>query len=149
MKFTIGSGVAIFLILFVSAMIGFAIFASRLDVNMVHKDYYERGVDHSQQIALERRSVEFASMIHMGLEGEWINILFDEPLAAEASEIKLVFYRPSDSKLDKSFSIELIDGKAIMSSAGLAAGRYNARVNWQMSGQNYEIEKMVVVESNE
>lgn len=147
MKFTIGSGVAIFLILFVSAMIGFAIFASRLDVNMVHKDYYERGVDHSQQIALERRSVEFASLIHIGLEGEWINVLIDEPLAAEASEIKLVFYRPSDSKLDKSFAIELIDGKAILSSTGLAVGRYNAIVNWQMSGQHYEIEKMVIVES--
>ncbi len=147
MKFNIGTGVALFLILFVSAMIGFVIFTSRLDVNMVHKDYYERGVDHSQQIALDRRSVEFAGLISIDQDNEWISIAFDEPIAAAASEIKLVFYRPSDSKLDRSFEIELLDGKATLNSAGLSAGRYTANVSWKMNGEQYEIEKMVIIEN--
>lgn len=148
MKFNFGTGIAIFLILFVSAMIGFVIFTSRLDVNMVHEDYYERGVDHSQQIVLERRSVEFAGMVHIGQESGQIVVLLDEPLATEATDIRLHFYRPSDSNLDKIFLLEPIDGKVLIDRSELSEGRYTAKFSWRMAEQEYEVEKMIVIAAN-
>ena len=41
-KFNWGTGVVIFLLLFLAAIITFVVFAFHQDVNMVHQDYYEK-----------------------------------------------------------------------------------------------------------
>ncbi len=47
MKFHWGTGILIFLILFLLAAGFFIAFAMRQERDLVHEDYYERGVDHS------------------------------------------------------------------------------------------------------
>ena len=63
MKFTWGTGILIFLILFLLACGFFIAFAMRQDVSLVHEDYYEKGVDHSQQMLVEARSAQFKNDI--------------------------------------------------------------------------------------
>ena len=55
MKFNWGTGILVFLILFLSASAVFIFFAMRQDVNLVHEDYYEQGVDYSAQMDIGPR----------------------------------------------------------------------------------------------
>ena len=59
MKFNWGTGIFMFLALFLLASAAFIIFAVRQDVNLVHKDYYEKGVDYTEQMNVNSRSTEF------------------------------------------------------------------------------------------
>ena len=63
MKFHWGTGILIFLILFLLACGLFIAFAMRQEVSLVHEDYYEKGVDHSQQMMVEARSAQFKNDI--------------------------------------------------------------------------------------
>ncbi len=55
MKFTWGTGIFIFLILFLLAAAFFIGFAMRQDVNLVHEDYYERGVEYTEHMRTNSR----------------------------------------------------------------------------------------------
>ena len=63
MKFNWGTGILIFLILFLLAAGLFIGFAMRQDVSLVHEDYYEKGADHSQQMLVEARSAPYGNDI--------------------------------------------------------------------------------------
>ena len=65
MKFNWGTGILIFLILFLSASAVFIVFAMRQDVNLVHQDYYEKGVDYTEQMNVNARSKPIADKIEL------------------------------------------------------------------------------------
>ena len=64
MKFNWGTGILLFLILFLIAAGIFIAFAMRQSVDLVHEDYYERGVDHTSQMEVEKRSAPYQQAIH-------------------------------------------------------------------------------------
>ena len=66
MKFNWGTGILIFLILFLMAAAVFIGFAMRQDVNLVHEDYYEKGVDYERQMNAEARSVVYRDSVSPG-----------------------------------------------------------------------------------
>ncbi len=45
--------------MFLLACAGFIYFAFQQEVNLVHKDYYEKGVGHTEQMKVNSRSASF------------------------------------------------------------------------------------------
>ena len=72
MKFNWGTGILIFLIIFLLACAAFIIFAMRQDVNLVHKDYYEKGVDHTDKMNVDVRSKQFEDKIQIDYNDEYL-----------------------------------------------------------------------------
>lgn len=141
MKFNWGTGIFIFLILFLLACTAFMIFAFNQDVNLVHKDYYKKGVDYTEQMNVEARSVIYNSALQTRFNDEFLIVEFEESLASTIDSGNVLLYRPSSSKQDLRFSINLSENSLKIPKQDLVAGRYILKLFWYSEGLKYEIDK--------
>jgi len=146
MKFNWGTGIFIFLVIFVVALVGFVIFASRQEVNLVHKDYYQKGVDYTEQMKMHERSRKFAHSFHTKLNNDFFTIEMDEHLALKIDSGNVLLYRPSTYKKDINISIEKGTSVISIPKNELINGRYIAKIYWFSDGVKYEIDKPVNIQ---
>ena len=145
MKFTWGTGIVIFLAIFMTALIAFVIFAWNQDVNMVHRDYYEKGVDYSSQIEKEKRSVDMAGQISLTDKDDSISITFPQSYASSVNAGNVLFFRPSDHNKDISYPLVFRDSTLTIPKANLISGRYIVKLTWNQDNLGYEIDKTFIV----
>ncbi len=145
MKFNWGTGILIFLILFLLACGLFIGFAMRQDISLVHEDYYEKGADHSQQMLVEARSAQYKNAIETQMKEGVLLIDIEASLATKMDSARFHLYRPSDSKYDILESFEASDSPFIIPGDELIAGRYILKVYWSWDGLNYEIDQSVFI----
>ena len=146
MKWNWGTGIFIFLVLFLMACAAFIIFAMQQDVNLVHKDYYEKGVNYSEQMNVNARSKQYFNSIQTQLQNEYLRIDFEPSLAAKIDSGNVLLYRPSNSKQDIYLPLSLSDNSIFISKSKLVAGRYILKLNWYSGGLKYEIDKPVNIQ---
>lgn len=146
MKFNWGTGIFIFLIVFLLACAAFIIFAFNQDVNLVHKDYYKKGVDYGDQMNVEARSAKYKNAIQIQLKGDYLAIDFNELLATEIDSGNVLLYRPSSSKQDFRFPMNLSETTLKIPKQDLIAGRYILKLFWYSEGLKYEIDKPVNIQ---
>lgn len=145
MKFNFGTGIFIFLALFMTAIISFVIFAHRQDVNLVHDSYYEKGVDHTRQMQKEARSSEFLDKIDITDDGNYIRIVFPATLASIIEEGAVMYFRPSDHLKDIKQPLVMRGNVFIGAKDQLIPGRYIVKINWQANNLDYEVDKQLIV----
>ena len=146
MKFNWGTGILLVLVLFLAASATFIIFALNQDVNLVHKDYYEKGVDYSEQMKVISRSEPFAGKIETHIAETGLQIRLDSLLTTEIDSGKIVLYRPSGKDFDLEFQMEKNKTDFQFAAENLIGGRYILKVSWFADGLKYEVDKQVVVE---
>jgi hypothetical protein len=145
MKFTWGMGIGLFLSLFIIALLSFVIFAWHQNVNLVHNDYYEKGVDYSAQIEKEARSAPYSEMINIQTVVDSIVVLFPWNLSERIDSGSVLFYRPSDHNLDMSYPMTFKDSCISIGRNNLMPGRYIVKLTWTAEGIGYEVDKMFFV----
>lgn len=145
MKFTWGTGILAFLILFLLAMGALVLFTARQGINLVHKDYYEKGVDHMEQIEIDQRSASFENYIHTSADDTYFLIRLDEELSSQIDSGGILLFRPSDSNYDR--AMDWIPGQNELSVARseLIRGRYILKIYWYSKTLRYEIDLPVDV----
>lgn len=143
MKFNWGTGIFIFLLMFLAACAVFIVFALRQDVNLVHKDYYEKGVDYTEQMNVNARSTSVTNDIQVSVLEDYIQLDFEEKILPGLDSGKVHLYRPSDSKLDITYELSITDNRCLIPKENLVSGRYIAKISWFNKGLKYEIEKPV------
>jgi hypothetical protein len=131
--------------LFLVALISFVIFAWNQDVNLVHEDYYEKGVDHSAQMEKESRSALFNDLITLEDSMNAVLIRFPGFVAQRIDSGKVLFFRPSDHKKDIVFRMDFRDSLLIFGKEGLIPGRYTVKMSWYSGGIDFEVDKMIVI----
>ncbi len=139
-KFTWGTGIFLFLAIFLMACAAFIIFAMNQDVNLVHKDYYEKGLDYSEQMNINSRSAKFKNAISAGLHDDFLKIDIEEMLAANIDSGSVLLFRPSDSKNDIAISLEKSVKMVQIPKKELLLGRYIIKFFWYSEGLKYEID---------
>ncbi len=144
-KFTWGTGIVVFLFLFLAALLSFVVFAFHQDVNMVHKDYYEKGVDYTRQMEKNRRSAEFAPLLTITETGDSVILIFPRHLAATIESGSLLFFRPSNQNMDISYPLNFTDSVMRIPSGNLTPGRYIVKTTWRSGGMDYEVDKTVII----
>ena len=138
MKFNWGTGILIFLILFLIAAGIFIAFAMRQSVELVHEDYYERGVDHSTQMEVERRSAPYQEAIKaVQLDGA-LQISMTDTIAVKCDSAMIKLYRPSDNQLDMNIKYDPGRGALVIPNEKLVPGRYILTLSWYSGGLKYE-----------
>jgi hypothetical protein len=145
MKFTWGTGILIFLILFLLACGFFIGFAMRQDINLVHEDYYEKGVDHSQKMLVEARSAQYKNDIGTRVQDGALLIDIQNSLSAKMDSARFHMYRPSDSNYDIKHPFEAGKGSLVIPGEELIPGRYILKVYWSWEGLNYELDQTVFI----
>jgi len=146
MKWNWGTGIFIFLVLFLAACTAFIIFAMQQDVNLVHKDYYEKGVNYSEQMNTNARSKQYYSSVQTQLQNEYLRVDFEQSLAAKIDSGNILLYRPSNSNQDITLPLSLTDNSIFISKSNLVSGRYILKLNWFSDGLKYEIDKPVNIQ---
>ena len=146
MKFDWGTGILIFLILFLLAAAAFMVFAFKQDVNLVYKDYYNKGVDYTEQMDVIARSENYYSALETRLENEFLVLDFEESLALKIDSGSVLMYRPSDSKQDLILPLDLWENRVIIPKDQLISGRYILKLFWYSEGLKYEVDKQVNIQ---
>ena len=146
MKFDWGTGILIFLILFLLAAAAFMVFAFKQDVNLVYKDYYNKGVDYTEQMDVIARSKNYYSALETRLENDFLVLDIEESLALKIDSGSVLMYRPSDSKQDLILPLDLWENRVIIPKDQLISGRYILKLFWYSEGLKYEVDKQVNIQ---
>ena len=146
MKFNWGTGIFIFLVLFLAACAAFIIFALRQDVNLVHKDYYEKGVDYTEQMNVNARSKPLFNEVQVLIKENFLQVDFEESLATKIDSGRVLCYRPSNSKMDISYPMSIKGNSIIIPKDNLILGRYILKISWYAEGLKYEIDKPIDIQ---
>jgi hypothetical protein len=128
------------------AAAAFIIFAMRQDVNLVHKDYYEKGVDYTDQMNVDSRSAQFQDKIQISSTDENLLVGFEESLVEKIDSGKVLLYRPSNSKQDVDFPMVFSENSIKIPKENLISGRYILKLSWYSEGLKYEIDKEVNIQ---
>ena len=146
-KFNWGTGIFIFIIIFVVSMLTMVYFSFQQDNELVDESYYPRGMEYQQQI--DRR--ERAQQLSYPFNAEQIN---HELIVAYPSEFKemafekgeIYFYRPSSQKFD--LKEEMKPGSDLKQTFPLSrfhSGKYIVKYSWIMGGKEYYDEKSITI----
>ena len=146
MKINWGTGIFIFLSLFLLAAFGFIIFAVKQDVNLVHKDYYEKGVDYTDQMNINARSVPYKNALTFDLQNNFFSIDIEESLAANIDSGNILMFRPSNSKNDISIRLNKLAKTIQIPKDELLNGRYILKFSWYSGGLKYELDRPVNIQ---
>jgi len=146
MKFNWGTGILLFLILFLSAATMFIVFAMRQDLNLVHEDYYEKGVDYSSQMEVDSRSASFEDSIQTHMDEKLLYIDIESSITSGIDSGNLLLFRPSSSSLDISYPFEQIESPLMVPKTELFPGRYILKISWYTKGLKYELDKTIIIE---
>lgn len=141
MKFNWGTGIFTFLVLFVLGGVAFIFFASRQHVNLVHKDYYEKGVDYSEQMKVEARSKKYSRSVKVNSTNDFVLIEIEHSLAERIDSGSVLLFRPSNSRKDVLFKVQKAESEIIIPKENLIHGRYILKFYWYTDGLKYEVDQ--------
>jgi len=144
MKFNWGTGIFIFLIIFVSLAITFIIFSLQFDANLVNKDYYEKGLDYDNEIAIKKRSKQFEDNIKILEQNNTVVINFDEELAKDIDTCNVYFFKISDRYQDYQKDYQVVNNEIVIEQTNLSKGKYTLKIAWKKDNDIYTVEKMYV-----
>lgn len=139
MKFNWGTGIFIFFVLFVGTAIGFMIFAFNQDINLVHDDYYQKGVDHTEHMDAVKRSAPFLNTITVQQVDKSMIISFPDNFKADQGTMQ--FYRPSSKKFDQNFNLNTSNKTQAVPIEQFEHGKYILKIEWKYKNELYYIEK--------
>jgi hypothetical protein len=146
MKFNWGTGIFVFLVVFLLACGIFIYFAMNQQVNLVHKDYYEKGVDYSEQMKVNERSKPFAHSIKTSISNSTLTIKIVDSLAEKIDSGTVLMFRPSDKTKDISVQVKAGASQLEIDKSNLISGRYILKFTWYMNGEKYEVNQPVNVQ---
>ena len=138
-------GLLIFYTCFVTAVIGFAIFALRQKVELVSKDYYADELAFQDHIdSIERtKKLEHPPRWNIDKKERHLSLTFHSPI--KSGDLK--FYRPSDSTQDRDIPLELDENNQfVLNLHDYSAGPWRAQLSWSDGQQDYFQEQVLVLE---
>ena len=145
MKFNWGTGIFLFITLFVILGIVFIVFAFNNDVNLVHDEYYKKGVNYDQEIELNKRSYKYKDDIILINRKHHIVIKFSNELVNTIKAGEVYFFRPSNRFKDLRKKLILSSDSMIIEKKQLALGRYITKIKWFNENKNYLIKKEFII----
>lgn len=142
-----GWGLFIAYTLFVIVTVWFVFFTTHQDEDLVTQDYYEKTLTYEQHIDEQRRALKLKDPVTWKLDSHHTNITFNYPVQGVKGQI--LFYRPSDARLDKKISITP-DGKnrQEISLRSFDRGLWEIKVNWKANGKTYYQQARLVLNNN-
>lgn len=135
------------LTLIITGAFAFAAFIAvtmiRKKVDLVPAGHYERDLRHNERMAREQRARSLGQPVKIALTADR-NISVQFPDASATGHIRL--YRPSDSSLDVIIEIAPdATGLQLIPAATLAAGLWEAQIEWTQNGEEYALNGRIVL----
>jgi len=146
-KFSWGTGILIFIIVFILLNGVVILFSLNQKVDLVTTNYYEKELKFQQDIDKQNNALPIADSIQITVNDAIIQITFPVEHANQIENGNLFFYRPSDAKLD--FKIELKlnkNGEQLFDAKTFVKGLWKATFEWEDNKRGYQITKSFYVD---
>lgn len=145
-KFSWGTGILIGIIIFITLTVTMTVIFMTQDVNLVTDKYYENSLQYQDEIDKQNRTLELNQDVAINYNGELISISFPSDYFNKDISGEILFYRPSDPKLDFVLPIQLVDGSQIIPVKRLEKGFWRIKLNWTMVGNGYYNERAITIQ---
>jgi hypothetical protein len=122
--------------------------AMQQDFHLVYEDYYDREIKYQGEIdrMTNARSLPDRLKIEYLLNEDKVKFTYP-PEHMKSIHGDIYFFRPSDSSLDVSYTIQAgPDGTQTISVASLKKGLWQVKVNWTFGNQSYQEEQNITVQ---
>ena len=144
MKINWGTGILMFIILFLVLSGVFIVFSFQHNNDLVTEDYYEQGATYSKQIEINKRSAIYNDSVNISNKGSEIEIQLSKCLASMTDSFQIFFFRPSDKTKD--YKVGMRSNISLrVPSAQLLKGRYIIKISWHNKKEKYLLEKDLFV----
>jgi len=140
-----GKWIVVSFVLF-TAFIGVIVAISmRQDVNLVSKRYYQDELMYQQMLDRKNNTEQLLEKPDITIVDQaYLRIQFPEAKLIEQGEVQL--FRPSSEKLDQRFKLSSsTDSVQVIPVPNLKPGAYRIKMLWTMEGEDYYLEKFVVI----
>ncbi len=143
-----GFGAAAIYVGFVLFILALVLYASVQDVQLVEDGYYEESLEYQDRIDNIRHSNSLSlplNIEHRLAEGR---ILLTFPPDSGAGKLggQVRMIRPSNARLDQSWPVEPDqDGAQVVSTRGMARGKWRIEIDWHMDSVGYYDEARIVI----
>ena len=131
-------------------MIAFIVLASRQNIDLVRKAYYEEELRFQQQLDRLNRTQAVSRQLEISYDSsrQSIRILLP-PIHASANPVgQIHFYRPSDASLDHRLRLAVNgQGRQDIDASHLQAGLWKVRITWTVNEREYFFDQQVIVPS--
>jgi nitrogen fixation protein FixH len=143
-KFHWGYGIILTLIFFGGFMAYFYIHMTEEKIDLVGKTYYQDGQNFQEKINERNQANHLGEKPVYEFSDDFQAIRMNYPRTTQ--KISLVFYRPSDSKLDQQINLSKLSGDfQIIKTSFLKRGPWKLVIHWVQNNQNYQEEHRIVV----
>lgn len=146
LKFHWGTGITLFFILFLVAMITVVWYASRQDYFMVTDNYYEKGQSYESRLEMLRNANALKGKLKVTLKADSVIVILPSITGKDSVHGTLDFYRPNAPSLDVQVSLKLNkQGRQAIASRNLKSGRYILKATWFIANKGYYAEKPLFI----
>ncbi len=143
MKLNWGHKLTIFTVLFMLFITSMVYYMMKQDVQLVEKNYYEKGIKYQDEINKHAATKGLDNAIQFDQNKN--EILFITAMSGNIAGT-MKFYKASDSKLDFDIPFTLNDeGKFIYNVSALQKGLWKITFEWKVGEQAMAVEKEIMI----
>ncbi len=139
-KLNWGTGIAIFYVLFVIAMLSFVFWSTGNNRDLVTDDYYAEELDYQKTIDNRARAEDLEGEVSITSEKGKIEILLPEGMNDKSVKGELFLYRQSDKTMDTRLQFEGQKIDFSFLSERIAIGKWTIKLSWTADGKDYYYE---------
>lgn len=134
-----GKGIVLGLATFMAFVIVLVVMMFKSSDDSYDKDYYEKGLDYDAQYMSKKNVISDNAAPSVTIDENTIQIKF---LSVDSG--KVLLYRPSNNRLDKTFKIT--DEVLTLDANKLNRGEWKMIAEWSSSGKTYLYEKNIFIQ---
>ncbi len=146
MKFNWGTGITLFIILFLGACTWFFIYAQHQRIVFVEDDYYPKELKYEEKLQKMRNANELKDVFAIKVDQKNLAVKFPSDFKGIALTGTLLIYRPSDD--GKDITVPVAIDTAMMQYfpvSRLSKGKYIVKAEWIAAGKSYYKEQEIYI----
>ncbi len=146
MRWNWGTGVFLFILLFLAACAVFIIYSRSQLWTLVEEDYYPKELRHEEKLVKIRNANELSEPLVVRLANGNIEVEFPSDFRGQPIRGTLWCYRPSDERLDVRLPVDrdtLLRYR--IPGVRLKKGRYVVKAEWNSGGKEFYAEKDIFI----
>lgn len=145
MKWNWGTGIAIFLVLFVLSLIAFILFTLTIKYDLVESNYYDKDLKYQEHIEKAKRFALLKEKPTIQSKNGFVFINFPASYKSNGFKGDILFYRPSDKNLDFKVNIDIKnDTVQVVDISNKAKGLWILKFNLSMNDNSYYFEDEIL-----
>lgn len=122
---------------FVAGIVGMVVFSSQQQIDLVRKDYYSAELKHQDRMDETDNAAALSEQVKLSRSNAGVNIQLPAEMKGKTVNGTAYFYRPSDAKLDRTFTLQPDTSGLQLITGDLMPGIYNVQVQWKAEDKNY------------